>query len=59
MPDIAMCKNENCKKKLKCYRYTATPSEYRQSYMNFTREDCSYFWDNSKYKNDGKNKGKD
>ena len=36
MPDITMCKNESCKRKHTCYRYTATPDKY-QSYAYF---DC-------------------
>ena len=36
MPDIAMCKNQECPVRLKCYRFVAIPSEYRQSYMNFS-----------------------
>jgi len=46
MPDITMCKNKKCKKKDKCYRFTAEPSEYRQSYAEF-KEPCYDFWDNS------------
>lgn len=30
-----MCQNENCPLKDGCYRYTATPDEYRQSYAMF------------------------
>ena len=32
MPDISMCKNEECDKKDNCYRYTAMP-DYMQSYI--------------------------
>lgn len=39
MPDIAMCLNEECPLKETCYRFTATPSEYWQSYMDFKYED--------------------
>ena len=35
MPDITMCTNEECPMKHKCYRYTAKPSEYSQSYGIF------------------------
>ena len=35
MPDIAMCQNENCPIKEGCYRFTATPDAYRQSYAKF------------------------
>lgn len=54
MPDIAMCENEKCPLKQDCFRYTATPSEHRQSYADFepTVKDgkvlCDWFWDNKK-----------
>jgi len=32
MPDITMCKGDNCPLKDQCFRYTAKPSEY-QSYL--------------------------
>lgn len=51
MPDIAMCKLESCERKETCYRYTAKPSEYRQSYFvmeTSTDADgvfsCEYYW---------------
>ncbi len=34
MNDITMCKNNDCKDRQKCYRYTAMPSSY-QSYADF------------------------
>ena len=65
MPDITMCKgsgaiNPNlpeveCKRKKQCWRFTAKPSEYSQSYfvglpVHHVDElqNCSMFWDNSK-----------
>jgi hypothetical protein len=33
MPDITMCKGEGCIQREGCYRFTAKPSEYRQSYF--------------------------
>ena len=33
MPDITMCKGDGCPLKLDCYRFRATPSQYRQSYF--------------------------
>lgn len=55
MPDITMCKgvapeNVICSMRNSCYRFLATPSEYRQSY--FTKapvetldgQTCKYFW---------------
>jgi hypothetical protein len=31
--DISKCSGEDCPVKEKCYRFTATASEYRQSYF--------------------------
>ena len=33
MPDISMCRGENCTKSANCYRFTAKPSEYWQAYF--------------------------
>lgn len=50
MPDISMCANETCNFKEDCYRYTATPNQYRQSYGEFACKEKmgkdSYFWSN-------------
>lgn len=52
--DISKCENETCPLKERCYRFTATPNEYRQSYAKFQIDDesgeCSGFWDNFEYK---------
>jgi len=45
MPDIAKCKGEGCDKKERCYRYTAEPDEYYQTYGYFDPEGCEYFWE--------------
>ncbi len=56
MPDIAMCTNEGCPLKQKCFRYTAKPSEHRQSYSMFepTIEGgkilCEWFWNDKNMK---------
>lgn len=53
MPDITMCKNEQCIIKNDCYRYTAKPDRI-QSYAMFipVGGKCDYFWENEKtYKN--------
>jgi hypothetical protein len=43
MPDITMCKNNNCPMKNDCYRYTAIPNAY-QSYSLFEFDKkCDYF----------------
>lgn len=33
MPDITMCTGGTCQWREQCYRFTATPSEHRQSYF--------------------------
>ena len=46
MADITMCTDNHCIKKNSCYRYTATPSKYYQSYFaEQVREDgeCEYY----------------
>lgn len=48
MPDICMCKGDDCPDKGKCYRYTAEPS-YRQSWfmeIPYNKEIgvCEHFW---------------
>ena len=46
MPDISMCRNNNCTIKTTCYRYNAEPS-WRQSYSSFSQGDngkCDHFW---------------
>lgn len=56
MPDIALCTNETCPLKDNCYRYTAIPDEYRQSYCKFApvinevldEVECKHFIDNNK-----------
>lgn len=49
MTDISMCADGSCPSRMKCHRFTAKPSEFRQSYMVFDRkgEDrCDSFWPN-------------
>jgi hypothetical protein len=45
MPDITMCKSEECEKRMLCFRSTAVPDPYGQSYSDFTPEDaeCEYY----------------
>ncbi len=53
-PDITMCKGDNCPKRQDCYRYTATPCVYRQSYFakppctGKYYTECEYFWKDEK-----------
>jgi hypothetical protein len=47
MPDITMCLGTNCPYKESCYRFTAKPSEYMQSYfMKPPIKDgkCDMYW---------------
>jgi len=47
MADISMCSGEKCEAKHTCYRFTAKPNEYRQSYFANppTKESgCEYYW---------------
>lgn len=48
MPDIAMCKNENCKIKERCIRYMAKPDPQYQSYVCINKKvdkpsDCELY----------------
>ena len=49
MADITMCRDATCKKRERCYRFTAraTP-EYQSYFVNSPREGkvCKYFSDN-------------
>ena len=48
MPDISMCKNTTCPLRKDCYRFTAIPTPYRQSYSFYKPENvkgkvtCTY-----------------
>ena len=51
MPDITMCKGQVggiiCPYKDKCYRYTAEPNKYRQSFfveLPIKDGKCDYYW---------------
>lgn len=51
-PDITMCKGTNCAAKESCYRFTATPNEFRQSYfMEPPIKDgkCDYYWGDTQH----------
>ncbi len=54
MPDITCCHGKYCQIKEKCYRYTATPNAFWQSYFlisPYKDEKCEYFLE---YKNEDK-----
>lgn len=50
MPDISLCPGNDCPRKETCYRHTATPSKYMQSYFvdppyeKDNKEECKYYW---------------
>ena len=48
MPDITMCNGESCPKKEDCWRFTATPDKYWQSYFSESPMakygECDHFW---------------
>lgn len=46
MADITMCNGKNCDLAFTCYRYTATPSKYMQSYfaeVPIEDGECAYY----------------
>jgi len=46
-PDITMCRGTGCPFKEGCFRYTANPNEYRQSYFfkpPFKDGKCEMYW---------------
>lgn len=49
MPDITMCDGKGCETKFTCYRFTAKPNEFRQSYFMKTpikeNNSCEYYWE--------------
>jgi hypothetical protein len=49
MPDITMCSGKDCEKKETCYRYTALPNPWYQSYFALvplvTEDDGSQYCD--------------
>ncbi len=50
MPDITMCEDSGCHRAHKCYRFTAKPNPYRQSYFAESPckdNKCDHFWNNS------------
>ena len=47
MPDIHLCRGTGCPAKDSCYRFTATPSEFRQAYFSeppIKDGKCEYYW---------------
>ena len=49
MTDITMCHGEHCKRRDKCFRFTAKADVFRQSYFTKSPVDtkdgsCEFFW---------------
>lgn len=40
MSDITMCSNKDCELKEGCFRFTAIPNKYRQSYLANPKDEC-------------------
>lgn len=57
-----MCRSNTCPLKDKCYRFTATPSPFRQSYADFKFDEvtnnCDYYWNNVEHKKEQERHGK-
>ena len=45
MPDITMCKGEDCEARVTCYRFTAKPSKYQSYFSESPTENggCEYY----------------
>lgn len=53
MPDISLCLNKDCPIKEQCYRFTAIPSNYHQSYTLFEYDNgCDNFLEIKPKEND-------
>lgn len=49
MPDITMCQGKGCQQRYCCYRFTALPDKFHQSWFskepNTTKNKCDYLMD--------------
>lgn len=47
MPDITMCRGDECPRKQSCYRYTAKASDYQSFFMTPPVKDgeCDHYWE--------------
>lgn len=51
MADITMCTGGGCEARETCYRFTAKPNEYRQSYfmeVPIKKNGCEYYINHNK-----------
>lgn len=56
MADIIMCNVEECPLKEKCFRFTAYPNQFRQSFFkdvpyNKEKENYDNYWNNKECEN--------
>ena len=58
MPDITMCKGGECPQKETCWRYTAKPDEYWQSFFSevpFDRDgECNHYYPDWRFDKEGR-----
>jgi hypothetical protein len=61
MPDITMCDGHKCPLRFSCYRFTATPNDFRQAYfteppyvMHRDTAICSSYWELESKKHESK-----
>lgn len=51
MPDFIMCDNDKCLSKDSCFRFTAIPDMYAQSYFKgivlIGKDKCEWYWDDT------------
>jgi len=56
MPDIAKCPGGDCPQKETCFRFTAMPNEFMQSYFVDPPNkggECDYYWKVVEYPEEG------
>lgn len=61
MPDITMCRNDQCPMKMNCYRHQAIPNKW-QSYTYYSpdaRGHCEAMWPVEKEETPSETKGRD
>lgn len=46
MVDIAMCRRQDCPKRMKCFRYIADAEEFYQTYLANDKigDECEMYW---------------
>lgn len=59
MPDITMCKDNDCPKKEECHRFTAISDKMQSYFLQTPRKgkECVYYWPNKPNKKYESNTG--